>query len=221
MGEDFAHVNNIKRVLRLKDRVEVQQTEGCAVIDLRNIKSHLHPICKEVVQHLLRGLYYRRKASEAARVRMEWKDRLISIGEILWLDKKTLSFVFCKYFKDFFGDLMNKYNREACNELFKFFNFQRDESEVDLHGLLVADEKKLESLRLNLLVGSLRNEQIEEILEIGEINSEQGRERQTFTKKFREGEVPENLVKRFVGGGRKGAMDVMRRIGTRVLRQRL
>ena len=138
---------------------------------------------------------------------MEWKNRLIGVSEVLWLDKKTLSFVFCKYFKDFFGDLMNKYNREACNELFKFFNFQRDESEVDLHGLLVADEKKLESLRLSLLVGSLRQEQIEKILEICEINSEQGRDRQTFRKKFREGEVPENLVKRFVGGGRKGAMD--------------
>ena len=207
LGEDFAHIDNIKRVLRLKDRVEVQQTEGCAVIDLRNIKSHLHPICKEVVQHLLRGLYYRRKASEAARVRIEWKNRLISIGEVLWLHKEKPSFVFCKYFKDFFGDLMNKYNCEACNELFKFFNFQRDESEVDLHGLLVADERKLESLRLNLLVGFLRREQIEKILKICEINSEQGRERQTFRKKFRKGEVPEYVVKRFVGGGCKGAMD--------------
>ncbi len=207
LGEDCAHVNNIKRVLELKDRVEVQEAEGCAIIDLRNIKSHLHPICKEAVQHLLRGLYYRRKASEAARVRMEWKNRLISIDEVLWLDKEEPSFIFCKYFKDFFGNLMNKYNREACNELFKFFNFQRDESEVDLHGLLVADEKKLESLRLNLLVGSLRNEQIEEILKICKIYCEEDRERQTFRKKFREGAVPENLVKRFVGGGRKGVMD--------------
>ena len=54
---------------------------------------------------------------------------------------------------------------------------------VTLHGLLVADEKKLESLRLNLLVGFLRREQIEEILEICEINSEENRERQTFRKK--------------------------------------
>ena len=198
LGEDCAHINNIERVLELKDRVEVQQTEGCAIIDLRNIKSHLHPICKEVVQHLLRGLYYRKKASEAARVRMEWKNRLISIDEVLWLNKEEPSFVFCKYFKDFFGDLMNKYNREACNELFRFFNFQRDESEVDLHGLLVADEKKLESLRLYLLIGSLSQEQIEEILEICEINSKRGRERKTFRKKFREGEVPEDLIPEYL-----------------------
>ena len=202
LGADFAHVDNMKRVLELKNRIEVQETDGRAIIDLRNIKSHLYPICKEVVQHLLRGLYYRKKASEAARVRMEWKNRLISIDEVLWLGKKTPSFVFCKYFKDFFGNLLNKYNREACDELFKFFNFLRDESEVDLHALLVADEKKLESLRLNLLVGSLSQEQIKKILKICKIKSKQDRERQTFKKKFRRGKVPEDVVKDVIEGGR-------------------
>jgi hypothetical protein len=201
LGEDCAHISNIRRALDLKDRLEVQKTDGCAIIVLRNVPTHLHPKCKEVVQHLLRGLYYRRKASEAARVRMEWKDRLLSIEEVLLLDRKTPIFVFCKYFKDFFGDLMNKYNREACDELFKFFNFQRDESEVDLHGLLVADEKMLKSLRLNLLIGSLNQEQIKKILEMCRIFSKQGRERQTLKKKFRKGEVPENLVKNFIEGG--------------------
>ena len=207
LGADFAHVDNMKRVLELKNRIEFQETDGRAIIDLINIKSHLYPICKEVVKHLLGGLYYRKKASEAARVRMEWKNRLISIDEVFWLGKKTPSFVFCKYFKDFFGDLLNKYNREACDELFKFFNFLRDESEVDLHGLLVADEKKLESLRLNLLAGFLSQEQIKEILQTHKIKSKQGRERQAFRRKFRSGEVPENVVKRFIRGDRKGFMD--------------
>ena len=203
LGEDCAHINNIKRVLDLKDRIEVQETDDCAIIVLRNVPTHLHPVCKEVVQHLLRGLYYRKKASEVARVRMKWKDRLIGIDEVLWLDRKSPSFVFCKYFKDFFGDLMNKYNREACDELFKFFNFQRDQSEVDLHGLHVADEKKLKSLRLNLLMGSLSEKQIKKILEICWIFSEQGRERQMLRKKLRTGKVPEKLVKIFIEGGRR------------------
>ena len=82
LGEDFAHIDNIRRVLEIKDRVEIEPTDSHAIIHLRNIRPHLRPICKEVVQHLLRGLYYRRKASEAARIRMEWKNRLISIDEI-------------------------------------------------------------------------------------------------------------------------------------------
>ena len=202
LGEDFAHINNIKRVLEIKDFVEIDMSGSHAIIHLKNIKSHLRPKCKQVIQHLLRGLYYRRKASEAARIRMEWKNRLISIDEILLSSKQEQSFVLCKYFKEFFGNLLNQYNRKACDELFNFFNFNREGSEVDLHGLLVADEKKLESLRLNLLIGSLSPDQIEEILERCRIYSKRGRERQTFRKKFREGKVPEDLVRRFVRDGR-------------------
>ena len=209
LGEDCAHINNIKRVLdlKVKDRLDLQETDDCAIIVLRNVPTHLHPVCKEVVQHLLRGLYYRKKASEVARVRMKWKDRLIGIDEVLCLDGKSPSFVFCKYFKDFFGDLMNKYNREACDELYKFFNFQRDESEVDLHGLLVADEKKLKSLRLNLFIGSSNQEPIKKILEICKIKSKEGRERKTLKKKFRKGEVPESVVKMFVASGHNDNMN--------------
>ena len=202
LGEDFAHIDNIRRVLEIKDLVEIERIDSHSIIHLRNIRPHLRPICKEVVQHLLRGLYYRRKASEAAKIRMEWKNRLISIDEILLSSKEEASFMFCKYFKDFFGDLLNQYNREACDELFKFFNFHRDESEVDLHGLLVADEKKLESLRLNLSIGSLRQDQIKELLETCEIKSKQGCERQTFRKKFRQGKVPEDLVRKYLRDGR-------------------
>ena len=99
--------------------------------------------------------------------------------------KEKASFVIFKYFKDFFGDLLNQYNRKACDELFKFFNFHRDESEVDLHGLLVADEKKLESLRLNLLIGK------------------RGQDRRTFRKKNRQGKEPyEDVVREFLRDGR-------------------
>ena len=202
LGEDFAHIDNIRRVLEIEDRVEVDTTNSNAIIHLGNIKSHLRPKCKQVIQHLLHGLYYRRKASEVAKIRMEWKNRLISIDEILLSSKQEQSFVLCKYFKEFFGNLLNQYNREASDELFNFFNFNRDGSEVDLHGLLVADEKKLESLRLNLLIGSLSPDQIEKILETCRIHSKQGQQRQTLRKKFREGKVPEDLVKKFIEDAR-------------------
>ena len=202
LGEDFAHIDNIRRVLEIEDRVEVETTNSNAIIHLGNIKSHLRPKCKQVIQHLLRGLYYRRKASEVAKIRMEWKNRLINIDEILLSSKQEQSFVLCKYFKEFFGNLLNQYNREASDELFKFFNFDRDGSEVDLHGLLVADEQKLESLRLILLMGSLSQDQIEKTLETCRIHSKQGQQRQTLRKKFREGKVPEDLVKKFIEDAR-------------------
>ena len=201
LGQDFAHIDNIKRVLELKDRVEIEENADNSTIDLRNVKPHLHAIYKEVVEHLLRGLYYRWKASEAARIRMEWKNRLLSIEEVMFLDTKPLSLILCKYFKDFFGDLMNRYNREACDELFEFFNFYREENEVDLHGLLVADEDKLKLLRLSLMSGSLSNDQIIEILQTCGIRSRQGRERRTFRKKFRQGKIPTDLVQDFIEEG--------------------
>lgn len=196
LGADFAHVNNIKRIFQLKENIDIQQTADSVTLDIKNLKLHSQPVCKEVVKHLLRGLYYRKKASEAGKIRMQWKNRLISIDEVLWLGKKHPSFVFCKYFKDFFGDLLNRNNRKACDELFQFFNFQRDSTEIDLHGLLVADEKRLESLRVNLLIGSLNADEIKEILQQCEIESKAGQERKTLMKNFRRGKVSENVVKR-------------------------
>ena len=156
MGSGFAHINNIARVLKLKDPLifyEIQADN--IVIDLSNVHLNYRHICKEVVRHLLRGLYYRRKASNAAAVRMEWKNRITTLGKFLGTKQ---SIKICKIFRDYFGILMNRYNREACDELFAFFNFHREVCEVDLHGLYVADEKKLELLRVDLMQGVAINQ---------------------------------------------------------------
>ena len=130
LGSGFAHLNNISRVLELKDLLDIQeiQAENIVIIGLSNVHSNRHHICKEVVQHLLRGLYYRKKASEAAAIRMEWKNRVATLGRLLGASP---SMRVCRNFRDHFGNLMNRYNREACDELFTFFNFHRDVSEVD------------------------------------------------------------------------------------------
>ena len=201
LGADFAHVNNIKRVLQLKDRVEINESadQTNVIIDLRNVQSHRHPIGKEVVQHLLRGLYYRRKAAEVAKVRMEWKKKFTSLDRVLRLSLgNSPSLKLCKGFKDLFGALMNKYNRDACDELFMFFNFQRDKSEVDLHGLLVADEERLEFLRLEMLRGSLSNEEIEALFGQCKIKSFKGRNKQAFKKELLKGEMPEDEIEDFI-----------------------
>ncbi len=196
LGADFAHINNIKRVLKLKDRVEINEATNQAIIDLKNVQSHLHPICKEVVQHLLRGLYYRRKAAEVARVRMEWKKRFASLRGLL--SRNSPSLELCKVFRDFFGELMNEYNRAACDELFKFFNFQRDESELDLHGLLVADEEKLELLKLDMLRGSLNDEEIEALFRQCRMKSFKGRQKQALKKELLQGNMPQGEIEEFI-----------------------
>ncbi|CAB4021640.1 Hypothetical predicted protein, partial [Paramuricea clavata] len=201
LGADSAHVNNIKRVLQLKDRVEINESadQTNVIIDFRNVQSHRHPIGKEVVQHLLRGLYYRRKAAEVAKVRMKWKKRFTSLDRVLRLSlRNSPSLRLCKGFKDFFGGLMNKYNRDACDELFMFFNFQRDKSEVDLHGLLVADEERLELLRLEMLRGSLSNEEIEALFGQCKMKSFKGRKKQALKKKLLKGEMPDDKIEDFI-----------------------
>ncbi len=152
MGSGFAHINNITQVLQLKDPPNIReiQAENTVTIYLTNVHSNRHHVCKEIVQHLLRGLYYRRKAAEADAVRVEWKNRIAILGKLLGTSPSVRV---CKIFRDHFSHLMNRYNREACDELFTFFNFRRDVSKVDLHGLYVADEKKLELLRVDLLRG--------------------------------------------------------------------
>ena len=200
-GADFAHINNIKRVLQLKDRVDLHEIrdEATVIIDLNDVQTHHHPICKEFVQHLLAGLYYRKKASEAARIRMQWKEILMILAKSLSVSlERSPSLKLCKFFKDYFGKLMNRYNRAAANELFDFFNFQRDKSEVDLHGLFVADEKRLELQRLDMLRGSLDDDQINTLFEQCKIKSFKGLKNQALKKELMKGEMSEDEIKDFI-----------------------
>ena len=198
LGADFAHINNIKRVLELKDYVEITESTDQAniSINLRNVQSQLRPICKPVVQHLLRGLYYRKKASEAAKIRMEWKKRFTFLEPLSLRNSSSL--ILCKFFKDLFGGLMNEYNGEACNELFKFFNFQRDESEIDLHGLLVADEEKLEILKLDMLRGSLSDEEIDDLFRQCKTKTFKGLQKQCLKKRLLTGKMPCGDIEDFI-----------------------
>ena len=194
LGSGSAHINNIARVLKLKDRLIFHKTQADnIVIDLSNVPLNFRHICKAVVNHLLRGLYYRRKASNAAAVRMEWKNRITTIGKFLGTRQSVR---ICKIFRDYFGILMNRYNREACDELFAFFNFHREVCEVDLHGLYVADEKKLELLRVDLMQGMANHEEIDEILQ--KCQSFNGRSNQVIKYELLNGKLPAHEVKDFV-----------------------
>ena len=62
---------------------------------------------------------------------------------------------------------MRKHHSAACEEFFQFFNSHRDQnteqSVIDLHGLLVADEKKLQDYRQQHLCGKkLTGDEVDE-----------------------------------------------------------
>ena len=197
LGSGSAHTNNIARILELKHPPNVHeiQRDNAVIIDLSNVHSNRLHICKRVVQHLLRGLYYRKKASQAASVRIEWKNRIAALSKLF---RSSPSLRVCKIFRDHFGSLMNCYNREACNELFQFFNFNRDVSEVDLHGLYVADEKKLELLRSDLLRGLVNDERIKNTIEESKLKSFNGRSKHALKNDLVSGKFPTNEVKDLV-----------------------
>jgi hypothetical protein len=197
LGSGFAHVNKIAQDLQLREPPDIHeiQAENIVVIDLCNVHPNRYNICKEVVQHLLRGLYYRKKASEAAAVRMEWKNRVATLSKLLGASP---SMRVCRNFRDHFGNLMNRYNREACDELFTFFNFHRDVSEVDLHGLYVADEKKLEMLRLDLLRGLGNDKEIKKIVQQSKLESFNGQGKQALNNELLSGTCSAYEVKDFI-----------------------
>ena len=156
-GPDFAHIRNIARALELKHPPDVLEVpaENIVLIDLTYVHQNRHCMGQEMLHYLLCGLYYRKKASEAGAVRMEWKRRISTLCNLIGQDP---SIKVCRILRDHFGNLMNHYNREACEALFTFFNFRRNVCEVDLHGLYVADEKKLQLLR------SERGEKLDDLI---------------------------------------------------------
>lgn len=193
--KDFAYINNIKRVLQINDRLEIEQFSDGVIIHLPNAKKELLISSKKLVGYLLCGLYYRRKASEIAKIRMIWKNRLNTINDIILLTSKSPSHALCMYFKDFFGALMNQYNRAACDKIFTFFNICRLKCEVDLHGLLVADEEALELLRLNLMIAHLNRDVVVAILQRYNIFCrKRGREKMILKQKFNIGSIPNSII---------------------------
>ena len=101
--------------------------------------------CRNILLHLLRAIYYREEASELDKAREKWKDeasknykKIKGGGSV---DKNCPRF--CSQIKEKYARLMRRYHEAACEEIFQFFNAERGQSEIDLHGLLVVDERKL------------------------------------------------------------------------------
>ena len=104
--------------------------------------------CRKILLHLLRSIYYRRKASETNEERIKWKQKAIeTYAANKWNDAS-----FCKGIKTKYADLMQDYNKKACEEIFAFFNEELGLYHIDLHGLLVVDEETLAKEKEELLL---------------------------------------------------------------------
>ena len=162
-GEDYCNLINIKRVCNLSSNINVEDFEDFARVELpleeimykvrgnQKLKCSTEEItaklqkCRNILLRLLRAIYYRQEAFELDNDREIWKKmarenyRRIEEGENI--DRNIPRF--CREIKEKYAALMGRYHDAACVEIFEFFNTGRDHSEIDLHGLLVVDEKKL------------------------------------------------------------------------------
>ena len=109
--------------------------------------------CRNILLRLVWATHYRKKAFKSDEAREDWKERAsenysrIEEGENI--DKNIPRF--CSQIKEKYARRMRTYHDAACDEFFEFFNAERDQSEIDLHGLLVVDDKKLRDYERQLL----------------------------------------------------------------------
>ena len=120
--------------------------EKCTLdIDLHRL-GHEDEVRKveSLLDSLLEARHYRRLASELDEKRLHWKNRATSA----YKSKMGHEAKMCSNTKKEFGARMDKSNRRACDAIFAFYNENRSQSEIDLHGLYVSDEHELKFLKL-------------------------------------------------------------------------
>ena len=168
-GEDNSHFDNIRRIFNLKksDGAEIVEKMPSTLLILpQSFPPHQLDTCRSILLKLLRALYYRKRAFEADKEREKWKQRATENYEKIREKKDDCGRpTFCKKIKKNYAKLMKEYNRDACEEIFAFYNFQRGQNEIDLHGLLVADEDKLKNHELMLVQRGRTKDEVKRIIE--------------------------------------------------------
>ena len=159
-GPDFTYLNNIKRVCELDEDPEIEDYEDeeeeeedkYVKIQLPDYEFKKTRKFSETLLHLLKAHYYRNQAFEADKERNYWKEKATESFDETKRDKNADRSRpnFCSSIKEKYATLMNEYHNKACEEVFQFFNIGRSQSEIDLHGLLVVDEKKLRNYERQL-----------------------------------------------------------------------
>ena len=159
-GQDSSHIDNINRVCaspagnqrrsdaKVLDAKDVKETNGTVQINLSKLGNDKVKarVVLQLVLMSLEGDHFRRQAWEFDKERSKWKQRAQEAFEKEQYDKASFS----KQNKEKYGELMSKAHHKASESVFKFYNYERNQSEIDLHELLVADGEKIKKYRSQL-----------------------------------------------------------------------
>ncbi|XP_028397036.1 uncharacterized protein LOC114520892 [Dendronephthya gigantea] len=174
IGEDYCHLNNIKRFCGMVNNPEiktVQLVNTDIEFPLDESSGKIKKFQNSLL-HLLRALYYRKKAFELDKAREQWKRRATKFYEA----GNSACSRFCRTLKTKYAKLMQRYHNEACEEFFQLCNAGRRQSEIDLHGLLVVDEDKLEEYKQRLLSKAKDEKSLDDVVREIEEQRDSGNE---------------------------------------------
>ena len=148
IGPDHSRLNNINRMLsisgeELEDEYILGDDETSEVnMYIGHLTDDQATTVHWLVLSYLRGRHYRKKASEFDEQRQKWKTK----SQEAWKRKNRRKAKDYSQIKTRFSSLMSKSNKMARDQIFGMYNKDRGLQEIDLHELLVADERKLEKL---------------------------------------------------------------------------
>jgi len=154
IGADHANINNINRVLDgedelSKDNIQKDTQQSHEVyFDLSDFDRESVLEVHELLCLLVKGFHhYRGQANQFGDARAMWRDKAKEAHR----REEYAESQRCKVIKEKYGELMNECHNEASDAIYDFYNYDRSESEIDLHGQLVANEQSLNNLRMQLL----------------------------------------------------------------------
>ncbi|KAK3713731.1 hypothetical protein QZH41_000573 [Actinostola sp. cb2023] len=194
-GDDGVNVDNINRVLdttfpELNERIDyndIQRDDQDSVVRFHLLKFEdgVAVLSKtfELVSLLVESIHYRDQANKFNESREEWKAKAMDAYNSTMHDETRE----CRACKEKYGELMDECHRKSSDAIFHFYNYGRSDSEIDLHGQLVANEDELRAYGNRLLrkkdkteveriIEKERNEMDEAIRRLGNINVGETRE---------------------------------------------
>ena len=159
-GADCSHINSINRASSIRagkqreisakvlDARAVEETNGTVNINLSKLGKDeaTAKVVRELVCLALKGDHFRRQAREFDTERRKWQRRAQEAYDKGQGDKASFS----RRTKEMYGKLMSKANNKASESIFGFYNYGRNQQEINLHELLVADEEELDKYRVQL-----------------------------------------------------------------------
>ena len=154
-GPDNSHIDKINRVFsiiegeKILNSTDISETNESIEISFSGLSSTEIETAKEIrklILTILRGQHFRSQAWQFDEKRSKWQKR----AETAYDNEEHEKASFSREIKEKYQALMCQAHEKACELIFYFHNYKRNQSEIDLHGLLVANEKSVEDYRQQL-----------------------------------------------------------------------